>query len=177
MAKRESDEVLRRRGSRSPRLREVDRRSKPRAWPEPTTQLGPHGNDVWEALWSEGDHLVPSDAQGLTVVCELFDERAILQAQWQSDPSDWRVKIALDRVSAALLKGLGDFGFTASARTRMGIRDPEPDQPDALDEFLAEKAVHVASRETYLAEHGSLEGWSSKWGEEHRAELLRGDEP
>jgi hypothetical protein len=93
--------------------------------PDPHRQLGKHGSELWQRVWSSGaSWLRPAlDGDLVLMACEMVDERSQLRTLVFTRPDPWRERRALREIDKQITSLLSQIGFSPTDRATLGIGD------------------------------------------------------
>lgn len=91
--------------------------------PTPPETLGEVGLEHWERIWKAASAWISqaSDFPLVALTCELFDEREELRELLESDPQNYRQRIALRELEKSLIRNLSLLGLSPADRSRLGF--------------------------------------------------------
>lgn len=91
--------------------------------PQPPAALGELGRAIWGQVLTEANAWVSFklDIFLLGIVCDQFEERAVLRELVSQSPDQPRLRIALRELDKALVSNLATLGLTPTDRARLGF--------------------------------------------------------
>ena len=109
-------------------------------WREPLRPLGDAGMQLWSEIFEDGGLWISkTDSHLLQMVCELFDRREILRAEFLADPTERKVNMSLLETEKLIQSSLSLLGFTPSDRSRLGLAEVKA--KSKLEELMERRAL------------------------------------
>ena len=92
-------------------------------FPEPPERLGEIGRSVWNQVLTEAGAWVSYklDVFLLGILCDQFEERALLRELVEEQPDQPRLRIGLRELDRAIVSNLSTLGLTPTDRARLGF--------------------------------------------------------
>ncbi len=110
--------------------------------PEPPTDLGLEGRELWGKAWAAAITWLSEDSDWTAVVnaCRAADDLSTARRRYQAttDPGDGRAVVALGK---ALTDALSVLGFDPTSRGKLGVAEVK--KLGALEQLLASRAART----------------------------------
>jgi hypothetical protein len=92
-------------------------------FPDPPEGLGEIGRSVWNQVLIEASAWVSYklDVFLLGILCDQFEERALLRELVEEQPDQPRLRIGLRELDRAIVSNLSTLGLTPTDRARLGF--------------------------------------------------------
>jgi len=120
-------------------------------YPEPPEGLGELGRSVWKQVLTEASAWVSFslDVFLLGILCNQFEERAILRELVNEQPEQPRLRIGLRELDKAITSNLSTLGLTPTDRARLGFVQVKSESK--LEELIRRKQERQPNYQSSLS--------------------------